>query len=655
MFQNLGTTAQTNVPVTFGHVFAEGHVSNVQTITGQLLDGSAVPLQVDVKARHPDGSVRHAIISAQLSQLATGSTTMKLIASAATAAAGAVSPEYLLNAGFTSSVKLDLAGVSYTASADSLLRSGSYKTWLSGAVNNEWLVSAPLKTAAGVAHPHLTARFAIRAATASQRARVDVTIENNWAFEAAPQNITYDAQVEVGGQTVYTKLGMAHYHHARWRKVFWWGGEPQVHVKHNVAYLLATKAVPNYDRSIAFTETKLASWKNAWTGTKVEPMGVGLLNPYMPATGGRDELGQMPAWTATYLLTMDKRLKDVALGTGDLGGSWSTHYRDQVTDRPVSILNYPYMTVLAPRTDTLNPATKKYEAFPACATSTSCSTPYSHDTSHQASMAYVPYLVTGDYYYLEELQFWAMYNVFSGNPAYREHSKGLVKSDQVRGQAWSLRSLAEAAYITPDSDVLKSHFASFVKTNLDWYDANYTNNPGATTLGVLTHGYAIAYDSGTGIAPWQDDFFTASIGRLVELGFSQAKPLLQWKSKFAINRMTEAGACWVTGSIYSLKVRSTSTAPFYPTVAQAWKASHTAAFAALPCAGTEMAASLKLRVGEMTGYSGVHTGYPSNMQPALAYAADAMGTHGAAAWSTFMNRSVKPNYGLGPQFAIVPR
>jgi hypothetical protein len=68
-----------------------------------------------------------------------------------------------------------------------------------------------------------------------------------------------------------------------------------------------------------------------------------------------------------------------------------------------------------------------------------------------------------------------------------------------------------------------------------------------------------------------------------------------------------------------------------------------------------MATSLGLKVGEMTGYSGAYAGYPSNMQPALAYAADVGGADGAAAWSKFVNRSVKPVYGTGPEFAIVPR
>jgi hypothetical protein len=68
-----------------------------------------------------------------------------------------------------------------------------------------------------------------------------------------------------------------------------------------------------------------------------------------------------------------------------------------------------------------------------------------------------------------------------------------------------------------------------------------------------------------------------------------------------------------------------------------------------------MAAALKLSVGEMPGYSSAASGFPSNMQPALAFAADVGGDAGRKAWAQFMARSVKPNYGAGPQFAIVPR
>lgn len=654
-FQSTSATAQTNVPVTFGQVFAAGHVLPSQTVTGRLADGGTIPLQVDIKARHVDGSARHAIISATVPSLAAGATLQVALATkSAPAVTAPVSPAALLDAGFTTVVSVDLNGQQYTASADALLRSGKYKAWLSGPQTNEWLASVPLTSAAGVPHPHLTARFAVRA-TGAARARVDVTIENGWAYEAGPQNFKYDAQIQVGGATVYSKAAMVHYHHARWRKVFWWGAAPQIHVRHNIDYLIGSKAVANYDRSVTFSETTLAGMKAQWTGPNTEPMKVGLANPYMPATGGRPDIGLLPGWAATYLLTMDARAKESTLGTADLSGSWSSHYRDKNTDRPVSLVDYPYMTVLGHSGDTYNPVTKRSEGFPSCAAGADCSTPNVHDASHQPNLVYLPYLVTGDYYYLEELQFWGMWNSYMDNPAYRQYGKALLKADQVRGQAWALRSLAEAAYISPDADPLKAHFTSFVDSNLDWYNAEYTNNPAANKLGVLVNGYAIVYYNGTGIAPWQDDFFTSAVGHAAELGFEKAKPLLAWKSKFPIARMTALGTCWVDGAIYGLAVRATPTSPLFATMAEAYKSSHTAEFNDLKCNSTEMASALKLRVGEMTGYSTSEIGYPSNMQPAMAFAATAGGAGGAAAWSVFNSRTVKPNYGVGPQFAIVPR
>jgi hypothetical protein len=68
-----------------------------------------------------------------------------------------------------------------------------------------------------------------------------------------------------------------------------------------------------------------------------------------------------------------------------------------------------------------------------------------------------------------------------------------------------------------------------------------------------------------------------------------------------------------------------------------------------------MAAARKSKPGDMGGYPSAVAGFPSNMQPALAYAANVGGKPGRKAWARFMGRSVKPDYGHGPQFAIVPR
>lgn len=654
--QNTTGVAQVNTPVTFGQVFAMGDLPQGYSLVGRLDDGTKVPLQLDVKALHPDGSVRHAIVSGILPGLAASQVrAMSLMKTNAPITPGTLSPKVLLSNGFSSSVHATIGGVEYKASADDMIKSGwKYNTWLSGAVANEWQVSAPLRTEGGQEHPHLTARFAIRWYDSIKKARVDVTLENNWAYEPNPSNITYDAKVVVRGQEVYVKPALTHLHHSRWRKLFWWGDEPQVHVRHNSAYLIASRAVPNYDQSAVTPESALKTLMSKWTGSAIEPMGVGLANPYMPSTGGRNDLGIMPGWAATYLLSMDPRAKTVTLGTADLAGSWSAHYRDKNTDRPISLIDYPYMTKLGTKGDTKNPATGQYELFPSCPT-TVCDTSNKHDTSHQPGFAYLPYLVTGDYYYLEELQFWAMYDVFQSNPGYRSNIQGLVYSDQVRGQAWTMRTLAEVAYITPDSDRLKSHFTRILQSNLDWYNATYTNNAAANMFGVIDTKSAVIYNSKRGIAPWQDDFFTSAIGHAAELGFDGAKTLLSWKAKAPVLRMTDPAMCWIDASLYSMNIRESETSPLYTTMAEAVVASQSEGFRALACGSAEMASFLGLKVGEMTGYSSSVAGYPSNMQPALAYAVDARLPNAATGWTKFMARSVKPNYGNSPQFAIIPR
>lgn len=686
--ENSGSADQSNVPVTFGQVFAQGDIPASYSVAGKLSDGTTVPLQVDVKATHSDGSLRHGIISAVLPQLAVGQIqTIGLVKVAAPSRSPVVfSPAELTNAGFTASVNVNIGGQIYSASADALLKSGKYTTWLTGSVANEWLVSAPLQTAQGIAHPHLTARFAIRSFNLRNKAKVDVTIENNWAYESGPQNFTYDAQVLVGGRTVYSKSALTHYHHARWRKTFWWGAEPLVDVKHNTAYLIASKALPNYDTSITISSTGLNNLDSKWSASSSGPMGPGIVMTSMPTAGGRPDIGPLPQWAAMYLLSMDRRAKNVTLGVGDLAGSWPIHYRDKKTDRPVSLADYPYMTLLGHPSDTINPATGKSESFPACGGDCS-TTPYNYnpDGNHQPSMAYMPYLVTGDYYYLEELQFWANWNMIQANPYYRDFSKGLGKWNEIRGQAWTLRTLGQVAYITPDSHPMKQYFVDRVGYNLDFYNTTFTDgNP--NQLGVLDGTkspdpiqYTTPAGAQTGIATWMDDFFTWSVGHLDELGFTKAKPLLAWKAKFPVGRMTAPGYCWIDGAVYSLAVRSSATSPLFSTFSEAYLATmrnsdgtpminSTGAKYLDQACGSQAQADWRTQAdkdakttrpawvaGEMTGYANFAEGYPSNMQPALAVAATSGISNAQTAWSIFINRSVKPDYSTEPQWAIVPR
>jgi len=632
---NAGTQAAQDQPVTLGFVFAPGEIPAGKSVSATSQSGVAMQLQVDAKATHPDGSLRHAVLTLLASVPAGKSEVVTLSAAPATSAGPALSAAGLLATGWDATVRITLDGKTYAASARSVLQAaataGTLKTWLSGPLATEWLVSAPLVADPSESHPHLHVRFAIRACAGYQRVRTDMTLENGWAFEPNPSGFTYDVVVESGSQIVYQKAGLQHTDHTRWRKVFWYGEAPVLDSRLDPDYLFSTGAVPRYDRDVKPSETALAGLASAF-----EPMSPGDLSTYMPETGAQDDIGPLPRFAALYLLSMDPRAKANVLANGEAGGSFQIHYRDKAKDLPVTLDDYPYMTILGNPGDTRNPATGKNEGFPEVANGLEKLTP---DDAHQPSIAYLPYLISGDRFYLEELQSWALWNMIIANPAYRETGKGLLNWAQVRGQAWSMRTLGDAAYITPDDDPLKKGLLEKLQNNLTWYNQHSSGDDSVNQLGWLDVSHARAYDP-NGIAPWQDDFFTYSIGHLADMGFAGARDLLKWKAKFVVGRLMDPGFCWLHATAYSLQVGPADKSSEYATFGALYQANFPAASA---CTGTSM-----------DGYPEDATGYGGDMQPALAAAVNAGIPDAAEAWARYQTRNPKQDYSAAPQFAVVP-
>lgn len=620
--------------VTFGYVFAPGDIPAGNSLAAHLASGGAVPIQVDSKATHADGSLRHAVITMEALPSALATETVALSPSQAVTGSVGVPAGDLLASPFDAMVSLDLSGTRYTASAkaglQAALAGGEPQVWLSGGLLSEWLVSVPFRTSSGAVHPHLSARFAIRAYAGLKSVRVDLTVENAWAYEPSPQGFTYDVDVNIRGKSVYAKPGLKHTHHSRWRKVFWWGEEPGLEARPDKEYWFATGSLPNYDRSVKISESALAQLPQDF-----EPMSNGNWTEYMPQTGAHDDIGPLPRTTALYVLSLDRRARANVLANGATGGSYPIHYRDKLKDLPVSIDDYPYMTLLGRPGDTHNPATGKSEAFPEVTNGLELYTP---DDAHQPSIAFVPYLITGDYFFLEELQFWANWNMVMANPGYRLQKQGLLHWGQIRSQAWSMRTLGQAAYLTPDTHPLKAYFVEKVKNNIDWYTRAFVGNAGVNHLGWLEAGGTFSYKP-YGIALWQDDFFTWSIGHLVALGFIEAKALLQWKGKFVVGRLSDPGYCWLDAAAYTLQTGTADGTVIHATFSALFQEN----FKDRDCAG-------KL----MTGYPDGATGYGANMQPALAAAVDAGVPKALEAWTKYQTREPKQDYTSSPQFAVVP-
>ena len=638
------TVTQASVPVTFGQPFRAGDWQHTTQGLVAKVDGVAVPLQTDEISSHRDGSARFAVLSAQLNNLQPG---QSKIINLYTGTKTSSTPNVPANPDWN----LELEAQVYDANGNVVatlvaqpqaqlaaqISSGSGRR-LAGAVATEYTVALPLKDkATGTQHPHLTARLHTRLVDGGQRIRTDVVMENTRTWTANPGNITYSFAVKRNGSTIYTQPKFTHYHHARWHKVLWTGAsaEPQARVRHNMPYFMASKAVWNYNLNLQVPETVLAGQYALLAQKRQEqaalgPMGNVFLTPYFPTTGGRQEIGPLPRWTAQYLVSQDPRMLEVMLANADAAAAVPVHYRDDTTALPLDLDRYP------------NVAVRIGTSSPALPTVVDGTTIWSVDVSHQGSYAYVPYLVTGDAFYQEEGAFWAAWNLAANNPAYRGYGAGLVHPEQLRGQAWSLRSIREALRMLPDGHPQKAYFQSRLNNNLTWYLNTYPNNPDPSAQSPL--GAIQKPDDKTLTGPWQNDFMGIVFAQLLDDGETSAKPVLDWFGKFNVGRFLAEpqGFCTAKAPGYYWKIRDAN-GNFLTT----WKALFDANYPGLICDSTTV----------VDGYPDTAVGYAAGARASLATAIDAGVANAGAAYARWLTFTPKMDaaFAADPTWAIVPR
>lgn len=499
-----------------------------------------------------------------------------------------------------------------------------------GPVASEFKLSAPFRNASGTAHPFLTARLDARLFDGGQNTRTNVIIENNWTFKANPANITYELAYKVNGSTVQQQPVFTHYHHARWQKVLWTGTEAKVALRHNMRYFLDSRAVWNYDLNLPVPESALAAEANSLTQARTQqagygPMGNALLNPSFGSTGGRPEIGPLPRWTALFLITQDERARASMMAAADAAAAVPIHYRDENTDSPVNTIANPNLTTH------INSSNLPESTDP---------TIWAPDTAHQASYAYVPYLITGDNFYLDEAMFWASWNVFSMPASYREFDKSLINRQQVRGSAWALRSIGEAQRILPDNHRMKAHYTTILDNNLSWYRQNYVVNRAGSPMGAIQHAVGET-------PPWQNDFVGTVIALLAENNDPYAKEAHDWFSQFNVGRFVNDanGFCAARAPGYYWK-NGDAQGNYFTTWSQLFAANY-------PADVGKSCASLTVT----EGYPHMAVGYAAYARGMLGAAANAQAPNAAAAYAKWKSMTPQMDSELAkePNWAIVPR
>jgi hypothetical protein len=342
-------------------------------------------------------------------------------------------------------------------------------------------------------------------------------------------------------------------------------------------------------------------------------MGFAGLQAYMPSTGERPEIGLVTEPQARYIAAGDGAALAMVRDQAEASGTAPWHMRDEYTGAPVDFRNHPDLTW--------------YPNATQGTIITTPPTPIALDSAHMPALSYVPYLLTGDPYHLEELQFQANWNWGSLPSQFRP---GIP---QVSALAWSLRTLAQCARITPATVpswlMPQSYWYAQLSAQRVFIENRYVNSSDpVSAIFRSTITLASTRDDGPGAAagtwasPWQDDFAAAVLGWVVSMGFNDWRTTFDWQIGSAIARTgTTSGWVRAASTPYYMILRASAAAPVATSWAEAWALTRDIANIAVTDPDTWVEAN-------MTSLA--------DTRGALVYAV-ALGTPGAAdnlAWAT---------------------
>ncbi|MBI1787504.1 MAG: hypothetical protein HYR60_08130 [Acidobacteria bacterium] len=486
--KNQAGVVQTNRPVTISRVFALGEILQ---FAQARVNGTPVPSQCDVKTRWPDGSLKHALVSFHAS-LATGASIIVDFANQVTGNnSGAMDRSAMIAANWGAQIEAT-NGTTLAVNARQILNDWSGTSadkrvtyWLQGPICTQVILedrSPALAYDIGwdsykSLHPIFVLTFY---PGYPQGTKVEMILENMWTTKLQDQ--TYSLSLRTGNplnsQPAYTKATFNQIAMSRWRKVFWTGTTPgRVSMDYNLAYVIHSRILPSFDLTKTTDPAALSADISRFAaGDKGDIGGTcGFWTKYM-ASAERPELGILPAWYLRYLYTGDPQQYDLMIGCAGVSGHVPMHYRESVTGRffdsaktadafgrPLSIEARPSLYLLRPTSS--NPADQTVTVGPVTTDG------WDVEMAHEPDFAFVPYLVTGDWYFLEEIYFEASHNLATPNPGVcsycRKGSVGYIGfAIQTRGQAWGMRNVAHAAVAAPDNTPEKQYFTEKLNNNI---------------------------------------------------------------------------------------------------------------------------------------------------------------------------------------------
>lgn len=576
---NVSGSTVTDYPLSFGRAFAEGEIADTPSMQ---INGSSVTEGVDVERRWGDGSCQFAKVATVVGSLTNNVAKAITFVNNASPSNVALTKSEMLDArfDFDAVISITVGGVTHTASARTMLNADKYSVKRSNQVMTEVVIcdhsgAYDMTWSSVPARPIFHARFW----NALNKVEVSAICEQADAEHLGDLSISTltITKGSASPTTAYTKSSFTMYLGTRWIRRFWIGTAPETLIQcdHNLSYLKGTLCgIANYDTTLLDTqESRLADFYNSyWTLKSRDLYDSGPWHQDMAATGARPDIAPMPTWSLFWLRTGDYRMRDIALSAADQWG-WATFFRESATGKrlrrshsagssglglPISITDRKTTSILNHNFD-----------YEATVTGDKLKVVGANDVgawglpelSHQPDGFTIPYLLTGDPFYLEQLQMLAATsahytNGAAGISAY--YSRGPSgdyggSSGQIRGWGWGLLHRCFAHFYSPDDDPMKLYFEDLIAdaiavfegrlnvTNGDYFNTTLWNwqaddtDPVAPTRDAsnVLH-WAEKLDSVPdghpdlgGTSLFMHNYVTVSLGILKEMGYA-TDALLEW-------------------------------------------------------------------------------------------------------------------------------
>ncbi len=663
-----------NLPFCLGFAFKSGDIPGGNAVLADIV-GDSVTLQGTVKNRWPDGSAKFATLAGRATLAAGVPLVVRLAAGSGTLSGANLGLVDLRLANLACVIDANGIGAANWSGSD---WDAPFVEWVVGPRMSSWIYRKPVG-----ADPHLVAWLEVRLYLGGS-VEVLPWIENGYLRVAGPTNKNTTYTFTMGGTSRFSGV-IDLKHHQRTPLLsgvalsHWWPVDPGVVPLQDSAYLQATELVPSYRATVPASAPAIAALPKTYT-----PLQAGSLaysSDDMSSPGYQAPIGLLPEHDVLHLVAdASARITTFAavVRNGYSAGRYALHYRDETTNRPPAFSAYPTLVVGggsikdtgASTTNTVTPRT----------TGTA---PPLWDTAHSPSIGYMAYLLTGRFYFLEQVQFCATTIHFSVTdwvrggglgsvtgytpaPGYTGASGIVTGYVQLRAGAWWMRSLAQALCVTPTSDPLHAEFKAAVQNTVNFHHARYVaqaNNPyGFVQPDVDYHTPNVFMSS-----PWMQDFFTAAFGYARAMGLpldaavaARLGEFFAWTARSVIGRLGSSSSTewwYINAAPYTIAVAPsdtpdwiTGTGPWYPN----WRAMYDATFAVAP-------PDLGRTEGVLAGQDfpeGTNPSTWNNLQPALAYAVR-FGVSGAQTAYNRMTGASNWNALLGvwsskPVWAVMP-